>query len=100
MCPGKSGVKPTCLLDITEVWDRRIMNMMNRRMFLKAGLVPPASTCFFSSKRTTSAENSRYSENPPVDQTHVTHVPDTLDLAHRGALGINGILGSLDPRLD
>jgi hypothetical protein len=70
--------------------------MMDRRAFLKstAGSAAIASS-FATVGEAAPAGKSANSENPAAGQ-----VPDTLDLAHHGALSINGILGSLDPKVD
>src|SRR5690242_11114035 len=72
--------------------------MINRRAFIKkaaiaAGAVSPI---WGSSSKTAAAAN--YSTISPT--SIVRTVPDTLDLAHHGALAINGVLGSLNPAID
>src|ERR1022692_1750384 len=67
--------------------------MINRRTFLKTGVIPAAgATALLGSVEVLTAEGR--------EPKGMAQVPDTLELAHHGSLGINGILGSLNPSLD
>jgi len=71
---------------------------MKRRDFLKlgtaAGLVGSAEML----ESVARAEQATPQAQPTP--TAGAQVPDTLELADNGALGINGILGSLNPKMD
>src|SRR6266700_7675075 len=72
--------------------------MIDRRTFLKTGVIPAASaTALLGSGEALSAEETESRGRAPKGQAQV---PDTLELAYHRSLGINGILGSLNPNLD
>ena len=73
--------------------------MIDRRSFIKsATLMTAAGSGLLSAGGKASA--SKMAENSINEFTADGMMPDTLDLAHHGALAVNGTLGSLNPELD
>ena len=73
--------------------------MIDRRLFLlkTATIAATAAASTFAASSDTADTGEAPAAHPPAASEMV---PDTLDLAHHGALAINGVLGSLNPGLD
>ena len=72
--------------------------MVDRRTFLKSTAIPAATAAGLFSTGAKALEGSSMSLDGAGPEP--VQAPDTLDLAHHGALAINGMLGSLDPKVD